>query len=636
MKNDNFDFIKAKLDEENISSPEELSEDNIKARLEKGTSAKNIIKFKQNNKRFFKSAVSIAAAIALVVVSISAVNHYQSKIAEENKPKPDENGIVYFTSYDEIDSIMKDRLEKPSSGIKNYVRNFSIKGGVVEEYEADGVAAQSTTGATPSHSDTYKQVEAVDEADIVKTDGKYIYFLSENGYRINICSADDGKTKKLSTMILDENQYAKEMFVFENTLVVISTEEDFYTTDDRYVPKTVVNIYDISDKNKPKELDSYSQSGYYTSARMLGSCIYLVTDYSNYYYVKNCFPCATDASGAFETVDYKSICAIEESDSGSYTVIGAMDVSKGSRSAKTRAVLGTAGEIYCNENNLYVTGCNYNYATRTSEIITTIVKYSLDKTDIKLTAAGKVRGNVNDQFSMDEKDGFLRVATTAVTQSNKDINLLYVLDDKLSEVGRVKGFARNEHIEAVRYIGDMAYVITYERTDPLFIINLSDPENPEILGEVKISGFSTMLVPIDEKNLLGIGYSTEENEFGEATNGLKLALFDIGNPAEPKVLDEKEFEEAESPVQYNHKALVQNREEGYFVIPVNYWYDIIDEESESENANGALVFSVKNGKIKINKKHISPSLYRSDRCVFIENYIYVIDTMEEVIDSFEF
>ncbi|MBR2100251.1 MAG: beta-propeller domain-containing protein [Eubacterium sp.] len=639
MKNNDFDFIKDKMENEGVSAPEELSEESIRARLEKGTSADNIIKFKPNNKRFFKGAVSIAAAIALVVVSLSVANHYNNKITDNNGHMTGDGSlsyndeIVYFTSYDEIDKLMKDRLsdsDKFYYGSK-YSRNFAKSGDeIVEESAADG--ALSNSSSAPSHSETYKQVDAVDEADIVKTDGKYIYVIRDNEQsEVIIFSADNGKTEKVSTIKLKENSWGKEMFISGDTLVVISTL-DGYNKKGNFSSSTLVCTYDISNKEKPNKEYEYTQSGYYTSSRMLGGCVYIVSDHSSFYYYKDyAVPCTATNGGDYEKLAPADICAVKDSESAGYTVIGAVDITNGKNaSSKTKAIIGCAQDIYCNENNLYVAGVNYEHQSYGYSGYylpqTTIVKYSFDKTEIKLAATGKVEGNINNQFSMDEKDGYFRIATTTQSKSGKDINVLYVLDEKLSKVGKVDGFAKNEHIEAVRFIGDMAYVITYERTDPLFIIDLSNPKAPQILGEVKISGFSTLLVPIDEKTLLGIGYATEESEFGEATSGLKLALFDISNPASPRVLDAKELNDTDSPVQDNHKALVVNSEKNYFAIPA--WYD--------DYANsGALVFNAKNGKINILEKFASKKIAEPDRCVYIGNYIYVVDTYEGIIDSFE-
>ena len=481
MKNNDFDFIKDKMENEGVSAPEELSEESIRARLEKGTSADNIIKFKPNNKRFFKGAVSIAAAIALVVVSLSVANHYNNKITDNNGHMTGDGSlsyndeIVYFTSYDEIDKLMKDRLsdsDKFYYGSK-YSRNFAKSGDeIVEESAADG--ALSNSSSAPSHSETYKQVDAVDEADIVKTDGKYIYVIRDNEQsEVIIFSADNGKTEKVSTIKLKENSWGKEMFISGDTLVVISTL-DGYNKKGNFSSSTLVCTYDISNKEKPNKEYEYTQSGYYTSSRMLGGCVYIVSDHSSFYYYKDyAVPCTATNGGDYEKLAPADICAVKDSESAGYTVIGAVDITNGKNaSSKTKAIIGCAQDIYCNENNLYVAGVNYEHQSYGYSGYylpqTTIVKYSFDKTEIKLAATGKVEGNINNQFSMDEKDGYFRIATTTQSKSGKDINVLYVLDEKLSKVGKVDGFAKNEHIEAVRFIGDMAYVITYERTDPLF------------------------------------------------------------------------------------------------------------------------------------------------------------------------
>ncbi|MBR1762287.1 MAG: beta-propeller domain-containing protein [Eubacterium sp.] len=629
MKNNDFDYIASKFNAENINSPKKLSEENIKAKLEKGTSADKIIKFKPNNRRFVKGALSVAAAIALVVVSLTAANHYnESRIekAPTNTNVEDASSdIRYFNSYDEIDSLMKKKLKKSEKDI--FVKNFGAKSTVKSETAESAYDGLGSTGAAPSHSQTYKQVDAVDEADIVKTDGEYIYYLSSGEEEIVISSAKNGKTKRISAIKLKDNSNPLEFFIKDNTLVIISTEENYNRKKEHFSSKTNISTFDIKDKENPKREYDYSQSVHYSSSRMIGNCVYLVSDFSNYAYIKNeCIPCATGTDGEFEKIDVKNICAIKDSEDTGYTVIGAMDITNGDKAKKTKAVIGSASNVYCNENNLYIAGQTYDYKSDYLASKCIIVKYSLDKTDIKLVATGKVNGDVKSQYSMDEKDGYFRIATTKHTQNGRDINVLYILDEELDEVGRVNGFAKNEHIEAVKYIGDMAYVITYERTDPLFIIDLSKPKNPEILGEVKISGFSTMLVPINEKTLLGIGYSTEENDFGESINGLKLALFDISNPANPRVIGEKEIEGAESSVQYEPKALVVNSEKNYFALPATF--------DDYENP-GALVFKADNGKIEILRKFVSDKLVTSERCVYIDDDIYVIDTYEEIIDSFE-
>lgn len=635
MKNNDFDFIASKFEEENIKAPEALSEERIKEKLESGVSAEKIVKLKSNKKRIVLPLVSAAAAIALIVVSISAVGHFGGRELKstDNKPEITESSddIIYFSSYDEINTLVEEKYALAEEGESQeygfLIKNYTAEKGMTME-AADGASAAPSS----SHSETYKQVDAVDEADIVKTDGEYIYYICDYKPMIKIYSAESGKTKKVSTIELEKDTLPREMYIKDNRLVVVSGV-DSYDYKKGSSSKTVVYTYNIEDKSNPKKEYEYSQSGFYTSSRMIGESIYVISNYSNYYYVKNDYiPCATAKDGKYSQIPVEDICAIKGSEDSSYTVIGAMDITNGDEAKKTKAVIGCASDVYCNESNLYIAGANYSnefYYNGIYSPESTIIKYTLDKTSIKLVATGKVEGSINNQFSMDEKDGYFRIATTTVDKRGKDINVLYVLDDNLKEVGRVDSFAKNEHIEAVRYIGDMAYVITYEQTDPLFIIDLSNPKKPEILGEVKISGFSTLLHPIDDNTLLGIGYSTEENEFGEAVNGLKLALFDIGNPAKPKVIGEKEFSGMDSQAQFNHKALTVNKEQGYFTVPISYYDEDVEEFSE-----GALVFSVKNGEIKIDKKYFSDKIEEASRCIFIDEHIYIIDIYNEIIDSF--
>ena len=209
----------------------------------------------------------------------------------------------------------------------------------------------------------------------------------------------------------------------------------------------------------------------------------------------------------------------------------------------------------------------------------------------------------------------------------------------MTQVGSVKNFAPDEHIEAVRYIKDKAYVITYEQTDPLFIIDLKDPANPVIEGHVKITGFSTLLVPSGKDYLLGLGFSTTSTEMGEATDGVKLSLFDIRNPSAPKVADAKEFTGMDSEVQYNHKALLVGPDASYYAIPYSQYVDSsdstgivdYDEYPIPDLETGVLVFSVKSGKLTDVNKH--PSKEAVKRCLYIGDYIYSI-CEDDSIESF--
>jgi uncharacterized secreted protein with C-terminal beta-propeller domain len=188
----------------------------------------------------------------------------------------------------------------------------------------------------------------------------------------------------------------------------------------------------------------------------------------------------------------------------------------------------------------------------------------------------------------------------------------------------LRGFAAGESIKAVRFMGDTSYVITYEQTDPLFVIDLSDPEKPELLGSVEITGFSSLLVPAGDEKLIGIGMSTSEGEFGETEDGLKIALFDVSDPLEPKVLDSKEYKDRSSDVQYNHKALVVNNREGWYALP--YW-------SWNDETGGVLQFRVSGDRLDETADYTGET--GIDRCLYIDEYLYGLGYDEDVIISWK-
>ncbi|MBQ7202648.1 MAG: beta-propeller domain-containing protein [Eubacterium sp.] len=630
----NKDFIVSQFEKENINAPDSLSEENIKARLEQGTSVNNIVKVNKNKKRVLKPLAAVAACIAIVITSVVSGNAIRQSRIDKAIAKSEKDGLVYFTSYDELENFSDKLYSKPERG-------FNMFGVVTKDLYEKSVSNESAADAADgaeSHSTTYTQIEDVDEADIIKTDGEYIYFIDTSESTLVIYSAKDGMCVLASKTFNDSSVLNyRELYLNGDRLYILGTESKYnkkkYTT----TYNTIVKAYDVSDRTKIRELDTFKQSGEYSTSRMVGDSIYVVS--TTYATSKRFVPCCTDEDGELQKIPAKDICAFKDCTEPDYAVIGAIDTKNGlSRNKKVRAVMGGANEVFCTTENIYIACTTYT----DSHEVTGIVKYKLSgATSLKQVATGNVRGSVNNQFSFDEKDGYLRVATTV----NNDINKLFVLDEKLDLVGSVGGYAKGEHIEAVKYIGDKAYVITYETTDPLFIIDLSNPRDPKITGKVKIDGFSTNLVPVGEDKLMGIGYSTESTEWGEATNGVKIVLFDISNDNKPRVLDTKVYSGATSPAQEDHKAIMQNREEGYLAIPIvidNYEdeevYDdaeegeVYDEPAYYGESGKALVFTEKDGKIKVLKEYKSDNSI--DRIVYIGNHLYAVDTTAESIESF--
>ena len=635
-------------------------------------------------KRRRRIITAIAACCALALISVPAVRHFT---ASPDMPSlsAGSDGLHHFTDARELDKVMKnltasrDDMMLKEDGIvmdamdaESAEESFNASAPAESAMAGDsgttgsvpGAAGESgSSGGAAKHSETYTQVDGVDEADIVKTDGRYIYYVSGLENQVLIARAENGKASRISSAGGGNAiSYIRDLYIKGDQLIVIGTaaSED---PEKLSSGATCVLLYDISDRKQPKETGRYTQSGELLSSRLFGSSLCLVTnDYRYTFRRGDSLPYLSYGSGSMDKMDVEDISCFPEPSTPSYTIVGMMDITTGKASGKTvrtKAVLGGSDEIYCNGQNLYITSpvIGSDDATITQGGRTyafgdprvRILKVSLKNGKAKYVSTATVAGRLNNQFSMDESGGYFRIATTSIADG-RDVNNLFILDENMKETGRVSGFARNEHIEAVRFIKDKAYVITYEQTDPLFIIDLSDPSNPVIEGHVKISGFSTLLVPAGENHLLGLGFSTESTEFGEATDGVKLALFDISDPSVPKVAASESFPGMYSAVQYDHKALTAIPGALRFAIPyetagstpetdviIEDSGDTIIEDSEESSVrppsepevpdaptrgNGILVFSAEDGTLKVLQD--LPTECSVNRCVCIGGYIYGI------------
>lgn len=614
-----LDFIKKKFDDDGVTPPVNLESDNIKNAIEKSHNKR--IKF--TNSKVFKTAVSLVACIAIVAVSLNlAFTQSNQKPPVTNDSLQSENAVFdTFSSAKEIKEYFKS-IEK-NNKYYNFFKD-TIKG-----------AETAKDTASLTYSKTNVQVENVDEADIIKNDGKYIYTASSNSENKISIYKPDGKKVKLMSQIEynnvddDENEaFISDIYIYNNSLIAQS-----YSYDENSWEYTNIDIYSLADIKKPKKIYSFSQQGSYVSSRITNGKLLVI---SNRYISSDL--CKTDEdylpktkiNSAEKSLSPKDICIVNDSNSESFLIVSEIDILSKENTVVSKAIAGAGTNIYCNENNIYIANSvwdDQNQAHRLKDI-TPILKfnteiYKIDITSgIKFTAKATVSGAVNNQFSMDEYAGNFRIATTASDEKSNDINKLYVFDSSLKKLGEIEGFAKGESIQAVRFSGNTAYVITYENTDPLFVIDLSNAQKPKIKGSVKISGFSTNLIPISSNQLLGIGYADDN------TDGIKFALFDISNPQKPTVLDSKVIHNATSEAQDNHKAILVNGKSS-FVIP---YEDVNFENGYTVNLKaGSIAFEVKDNKINISKKYATKVLSGDIvRSTIFDNAVYTFNGGEYV------
>jgi len=498
-------------------------------------------------------------------------------------------------------------------------------------------SADASSGASPSagagyagadYSKTNVQVEGVDEADWAKTDGRFIYQLS--GGRVLIADIRNPELPRLAAVLDyadDKHRFRpQELYVSGGRLVVIGTayRQNEAQSDPAYETQrdldakskeimiwppiqdlsfTAARVYELDGSGAPLLVRELEIEGRYVTSRMVGSALYLVANKYNPVYPlldpeaelrpQDFEPVWRDTAGSDEpkSIPLNRIHYFPDSPESGTLLIGAVDLDDSGAPMQVSAYLGSAGTVYASAENLYIAVAKHDWPTDSSgapnrsvqpKLQTDLYKFRLDGGSAIYAGQGSVPGHVLNQFSMDEYGGHFRIATTSghmwAEGDNISKNNLYVLDEWLRTVGRLEDLAPGERIYSVRFMGSRAYMVTFRNVDPLFAIDLSDPKQPAVLGQLKIPGYSDYLHPYDENHLIGFGKETIEiaprDGRGEPTAyylGMKLSLFDVTDVSKPI----EKFKEVigdrgtHSEVLQDHKALLFDRERGLMAFPVD-------------------------------------------------------------------
>ncbi|GBF33066.1 hypothetical protein DCCM_2163 [Desulfocucumis palustris] len=663
--------------------------------------------------------------------------------------KPTESGAAQlknFSSLKELEEYISTTSELAEkygyfgyygAGVKRLeaasVPDFADENKMKSEQPAGAEKAGQSAGASRDFSSTNVQVEGVDEADIVKSDGKYLYAVASG--RIVVIDAYPADKARVVSRI-DCQGSPVELFINKNRLAVIENSNE--------TGETAVRVYDVTDRAKPVEKRFLSFRGDLVNSRMIGDFAYLVVNMPVGTGIaqgdgreKIRLPEIKTGSGLI-TVPPTEIAYFDYPDNSYvYTVVLAVNLRDDGQKVSARTFLtGTSQNLFVSQNNIYLTNqktpdlvelsnkyiaglasllppevaarvkalrasrdnldsilsqveemleeyldtLDYSRAIALEENIgqyrekyyrdlarerdnTVIHKLSVKGAGVEYKAAGEVPGLLLNQFSMDEKDGYFRVATTSrgfiLGDDMNTKNNIFILDRDMKITGRLQGLARSERIYAARFMGDRVYLVTFRRVDPLFVIDLKDPRNPTVLGELKIPGYSDYLHPYDENHLIGVGMEVPEasplpvlRPMGGTgaempvmaspvqRQGVKIALFDVSNPQKPRELSKFVIEESgsDSPALRDHRAFLFSKAKNLLVIPVSYW-----QQPEVRGSaimpdyrrywQGAFVFSISpekgvalKGKIEhgdgaASEKGTDFSVKRS---MYIENVLYTL------------
>lgn len=497
-------------------------------------------------------------------------------------------------SHEKLESLLvyNNRFENVYYTDRVFVEEDMTLGIAEEKAEAPSMEAE----ANADYSETNVQVQGVDEADIVKTDGAYIYYVRNND--VIVTKADGHDLTKVSTIQLDKSFNPSEIYLKDNKLVLIGKEafppyhimrEDEGLVQEEMIwpysqSSSKVVIYDLADKHAPKVIRELFLEGDYLTSRMIGNHFYLVANrYLNQYYEKgdSLLPHYEDSlEQDVKSVDYSEIRYFPDATSNNYLILAGLNLDALNEKADIQTFLGSGNNVYMSKEHLLVALSQYRYRDRGIKGVndyekqTSIYQFAVSEGKFNYHATGKIPGHLLNQFSMDADEGYFRVATTTgeMWRSNENIskNNVYVLDSNMNQVGALEGIAPGEQIYSIRFMGDRAYMVTFRQVDPFFVIDLSNVYKPYVLGYLKIPGFSDYLHPYDENTIIGFGKETVETKSGVRTEGFKMALFDVTdvqNPVEKHrvvIGDSGTYSELLN----NHKALMFAKERHTLAFPI--------------------------------------------------------------------
>lgn len=495
----------------------------------------------------------------------------------------------------------------------------------------DGEAAAETpqttvAGSDPDFSGTNVQVEGVDEPDIVKTDGERIVVVSD-GWLIVVDATGDDPVEQ-GRLRLDDLA-PRSLFLSGDSVLLFGSGWVSHPiplaegSDVGFPPieqSPTVQILEVDIGGDPEIIRQMSLDGGFVSGRMIGDTVRLIIDSSpvgfewsypsgsglraerkaieeNREIIRNSteenwipYYVVTDGQGEVTDEGVLFDCSRarhpEEFSGLDMLSVLTIDLGSGLDVVDATGVLATGTTVYASTNSLYVATQAWQTwewargeprGDRPEGITTEIHKFDISRQETsEYTATGQVDGFLLNQFSMDEHQGVLRVASTTSpnwwgsgAESESMVTVLHEVDGELVRVGRVDGLGKTEQIYSVRFMGDVGYVVTFRQTDPLYTLDLSDPTNPVIVGELKIRGYSAYLHPLGEGLLMGIGQdATEQGRI----QGTQVSVFDVSDPSDPHRVDTYTLAEgSNSQVEYDHHAFLYWEPERLAIIPVQQW-----------------------------------------------------------------
>lgn len=556
-----LDFLK----NEEVEIPDSLKPDAISKKLE-GVKQKP----KRIKSKVIFSVGGLAAACFVVVVGVNALSGNRVvEVGEQGKNIAISEKNINETKdqdvYEYFEKVKKQQDNRNKTSFWDRIFNESSDTKSMDMVESSQEDAGSTNAKTDKETSNYKtnvQTQGVDEGDVVKCDGNYIYMLEADENIVKIYKVDGKKStfvtnfdyknevENVSEMYLDQGYLTLigEKYETNNSELEDSRVDAKYSEDTCVIqPSKVVAVsYDVRNPEQAVKVRRDVQEGSLVSSRKVGDYVYLISNVR-----KNISALSRDKKETYypsvndKTVNAKDIWVPNRCDDRTYVVVSCVSVKDKAEKIVTKAAISSGLAVYASEKNIYICSPDYEYNG------TEILKYAYDKNEISLVKKGRVEGYVNNSFSLDEYENNLRIVTT----SERHDNCVYILDKELNVTGKLKNIAEGEEIKSARFMKNTGYFVTYRNTDPLFAVDLSNPQKPELKGYLKVTGFSSYLHFYKDHYLVGLGYEIDPDT--QEQKGIKLSLFDIKDPTKPVEVTRKVFGDYTYYAEAldNHKAL---------------------------------------------------------------------------------
>ena len=569
---------------EKVPVPESLSPENMKKRL---------VQKKKKSMRYF---AEIAAAVVLVV-ALGGAGVYQ--MIEKNTKQQLQEIATQTTQadLDVKDSLIGDTSHWRKIGNYRQAENYEEIYDLVSEYQGNleyavdiskdigGVedsAASDTTkeslqnSKTDDFSKTNTMFDGIDESDFVKNDFDNLFVQDDN--KVSIIDISSEKMKLITTIKpkLEDTDTIREMYADtkENRIVLIierliekeAKDDSTYAGGDVFEgcfniyedASVIMQTYDITDRTNPELVGTITMDGRYKDSRKSGQMVVLFTT------KKLGAIDPDDKDGMIPSVNGKKMnsdCIYIGENIDSELIMATVNLSVPDQTIDQMTIMSGYAEIYVSDNAIYLYETNYEDGKE----YTDITRFHFHTGYLGQGQMATVRGTIRDKFAISEGGEGIRILTT-IEDGDESTNELHLYNFGLEEEGSLTGIAKGEEVYAARYIGNIAYFVTYHNTDPLFAADISDPKHPKMLGNVKMTGYSDYLHSYGDNLLLGIGYETDPDT--SENLGVKLTMFDISDPVNLKVLDSVVIDRAITEATHDYKTILADAKKNLIGLSV--------------------------------------------------------------------